>query len=95
MLKRLILAIPLFAAWPALAEGPTPLAAQGCLGCHGPEGRGIAGGARLAGQDAAALDAALLAYRRGERPGTIMPRITRGYTEAELAAVAAYFAAIR
>ena len=30
-----------------------------------------------------------------QRQGTIMNRIARGYTEAELAAVSAFFAAVR
>ena len=88
----------LLAAWlcavPALAD-PAPLAAQGCLGCHGPNGAGIGAGARLAGRDAAQLDAMLREFRTDARPATIMNRIARGYTEAELAAVAAFFAAQR
>ena len=81
-------------AGPAVAD-PAPLAAQGCLGCHGPQGQGIGAGARLAGRDAAELDAILRDYRTDARQGTIMNRIARGFTEAELAATAAYFAAVR
>lgn len=88
-----LLAAGLLAA-PVMAD-PAPLAAQGCLGCHGPQGRGIGAGARLAGRDAAELDSILRAYRTDQRQGTIMNRIARGYTEAELAATAAYFAALR
>ncbi|WP_431268884.1 hypothetical protein [Dankookia sp. P2] len=60
-----------------------------------PAGRGIGAGARLAGREAAELDGLLRAYRTDQRQGTIMNRIARGYTEAELAAAAAYFAAVR
>jgi len=84
----------LLLAGPAAAD-PAPLAAQGCLGCHGPRGQGIGAGARLAGRDAAELDGLLRAYRTDARQGTIMNRIARGYTEAELAAAAAFFAAVR
>jgi sulfide dehydrogenase cytochrome subunit len=77
------------------AAGPAPLAAEGCIGCHGPRGEGMAAIARIAGRDAGELEAILRAYRADERPGTIMPRIARGYSDAEIAAVAAYFAAIR
>lgn len=83
------------AASPALASGPAPLAAEGCLGCHGPDGRGATGVAALAGRDRAELVAIMLAFRANERPGTIMGRIARGYTEAEIAAVADHFARIR
>jgi sulfide dehydrogenase cytochrome subunit len=34
------------------------------------------------------------AFAANERPGTIMGRIARGYTEAEIAALAAHFAAL-
>jgi cytochrome c553 len=76
---------------PALAAAP--LAAQGCLGCHGPGGIGAPPIPPLAGRPAAETVAAMAAFRAGTRPGTIMPRIARGYTEAEMAEVAAYFSA--
>jgi cytochrome c553 len=88
-----LLALPCLTG--AAAANPAPLAAEGCLGCHGPQGRGIGAGARLAGRDAAELDAILREYRTDQRQGTIMNRIARGYTEAELAAAAAFFAAVR
>lgn len=83
------------AALPAQAQGPAPLAAEGCLGCHGPEGRGAPGVAAINGRDRAELAALMLAFRANERPGTIMGRIARGYTEAEIAAVADHFSRIR
>ena len=48
-------------------------------------------GALRAVKDAAELDAILRAYRSDARQGTIMNRIARGYTEAELAAASAFF----
>jgi sulfide dehydrogenase cytochrome subunit len=83
------------AALPAHAQGPAPLAAEGCLGCHGPDGRGATGVAAIAGRDRAELTAIMLAFRANERPGTIMGRIARGYTEAEIAAMADHFSRIR
>ncbi|WP_198372381.1 c-type cytochrome, partial [Roseomonas rosulenta] len=80
-------------ALPAAAQAP--LAAEGCLGCHGPEGRGVPGAAAIAGRDRAELVAIMLAFRADERPGTIMGRVARGYTEAEIAAVAEHFSRIR
>ncbi|MEJ1938201.1 hypothetical protein WDZ92_49035, partial [Nostoc sp. NIES-2111] len=38
------------AAVPAMATGTAPLAAEACLGCHGPEGRGAAGTPAVAGR---------------------------------------------
>ena len=37
----------------------------------------------------------MAAFRANERQGTIMNRIARGYTDAEIAAMASHFAAIR
>lgn len=82
-------------ARPGNAPAAAPLAAQGCLGCHGPNGAGLGSGAALAGRDAGELASLMRAYRANERPGTIMGRIARGYTDAEIDAVAAHYAAIR
>ncbi len=84
---------PLLLASPAQAQAP--LAAQGCVGCHGPNGAGQVPVPALTGRPAAETEALMLAFRANERPGTIMGRIARGYTDAEIAAVAAHFAAQR
>lgn len=83
------------AVQPAAAggTGAAPLAAQGCLGCHGPGGAGQPPIVGIAGRPAAETEALLKAFRANERPGTIMGRIARGYSDAEIAAAAAYFAA--
>ena len=92
-LKLLTLAAPLLLALPVQAQAP--LAAQGCLGCHGPNGAGQAPVPALTGRPAAETEALMKAFRANERPATIMGRIARGYTDAEIAAVAAHFAAQR
>jgi len=33
------------------------------------------------------------AYRAGERPGTLMPQLAKGYTDAEVEAIAGWYAA--
>jgi sulfide dehydrogenase cytochrome subunit len=79
----------------APARAQAPLAAEGCTGCHGPNGAGAGGVPTLAGRDAAELRALMAAFRANERPATIMGRVARGYTEAEIAAVAEHFAQTR
>lgn len=79
---------------PAAAMAQAPLAAQGCLGCHGADASGVTPVAGLAGRPAAELVAAMNAFRANERPATIMGRIARGYTDAEIAAMAAHFATL-
>ncbi len=89
-LRMSLLLAGLTLAAPAMAQAP--LASEGCLGCHGPNGAGAGGVPALAGRDAAELRAMLIAFRANERPATIMGRVARGYTEAELAAIAEHFA---
>jgi sulfide dehydrogenase cytochrome subunit len=94
MSTRLILGPALLAA--ALAIGPAraqaPLAAEGCIGCHGPNGSGAGGVPAIAGRDPGELRTMLIAFRANERPGTIMGRVARGYTEAELTEMSEHFA---
>ncbi len=66
-----------------------------CANCHGTDGKAVAGsGAEaLAGTDKAKLMQKLMDFRSGAKPATIMHQISKGYTEAQLELVAAYFAA--
>ena len=72
----------------ATAASASPPGASSCAGCHG--GGGLPA---LAGQPAEAVAAAMLAYQAGERSPTVMDRIARGFTEAEIRAIAAWVAA--
>jgi sulfide dehydrogenase cytochrome subunit len=80
-----------------LAQSPpaTPLVAQGCAGCHGQSGAGQGASPVIAGLSEDEFLKIWAAFRANERPATIMNRIARGYTDAEVAALAAYFAARR
>ena len=94
MLRLSLATLAMLALSPA-AEAAAPLAAQACLGCHGLNGAGATGATGvpgLAGRDAGELRALMLAFRANERPGTIMGRIARGYTEDEITATAEHFA---
>ena len=70
------------------AASASPPGASSCAGCHGGGGMPV-----LAGQPAEAVAAAMLAYKAGERSPTVMDRIARGFTEAEIRAIAAWVAA--
>jgi sulfide dehydrogenase cytochrome subunit len=48
---------------------------------------------RLAGLDREAIVRAMQEFRSGQRPGTVMDRIARGFTEDEIRAIAAWYAA--
>lgn len=75
------------------AEEPTAGAAlaANCYICHGPGGASesrVPSLARLPGKQIAE---AVRAARAGNRPGTIMARVAKGYTDAQIEAIAAYF----
>lgn len=79
---------------PALAEGSGvngPLLAQACASCHGPSSGGQGPVPDLRGYDRDAFLRTWAEFRANERPATIMNRIARGYTEAEVEALADYF----
>lgn len=63
-----------------------------CFTCHGPAGQGAGDIPALAGRAADELKASLQAYKRGTEQGTIMNRIARGYSDAEIGIIADYFA---
>lgn len=93
----LLTALPAFAQTPAApADGPvSPHIAQSCYGCHGPAARGQNGTPAIAGYDRAAFVQAWAQFRANERPATIMNRIARGYSQAEVTALADYFAKLK
>ncbi|HES76760.1 MAG TPA: c-type cytochrome [bacterium] len=80
---------------PALAEGASgQTIGLTCVVCHGAQGRGTKGIPALAGRNADQTYAALLAYKNGSRPATVMDRHAKGYSDEELRAVADYFASL-
>ena len=85
---------PAFAASNVTPQGVASMAAA-CAMCHGSGGVPAPGStvAPLAGRAAQGTIDAMKAFREGKREATIMHQISKGYSEAETAAIAAYFAA--
>lgn len=71
------------------------LVAQTCGGCHGADYKGVGGMPTLRGRDAAELIVAMNEFRANQRYSTVMGRLSRGLTEAEISAVSTYLAALR
>lgn len=67
--------------------------AANCATCHGTDGRSRGGVPSLAGQDKAYIVLQMKEFRDGKRPSTVMQQLAKGYTEAQIEAAAAYFAA--
>ncbi|MDM7456770.1 MAG: c-type cytochrome [Tepidimonas sp.] len=67
--------------------------AAACANCHGTNGHAQPGMEALAGKDKDELLQKLLDYKSGRKPATLMHQISKGYSDDELRALAAYFAA--
>src|SRR5450755_4740639 len=67
--------------------------AANCANCHGTDGRSRAAIPSLAGQDAAVIVQRMKEFRDGRRAATVMQQLAKGYTDAQIEAAAAYFAA--
>ena len=66
-----------------------------CASCHGPDGRSPGAIPSIAGLPEATAAERMLAFRDGTDPSaTIMPRLMKGYDEAEIRALARWFAEI-
>ena len=83
---------------PFAASNLTPLGARAmaanCAACHGTNGNS-AGGAvlGLAGTNKDHFVAQMKVFKDGKREATVMHQIAKGYSDAEIAALADFFAA--
>jgi cytochrome c553 len=93
--KRFIVAVPLWAALAGVsgaAPPEPPVGAASCSGCHAANPKVQTPVPRLAGRNAAELVQQMQAFRAGQREATVMDRIARGFTDAELEAIATWYA---
>src|SRR5262245_1176537 len=77
------------------AASPAPPGASACSGCHATSTAVTTPVPRLIGRNAAETVAAMEEFRSGKRPGTVMDRIAKGFTNDEIQAIAAWYAAQR
>ncbi len=66
-----------------------------CANCHGTNGRAVERSEvpGLAGMPAAYLVEQMKAFKSGARQATVMHQLAKGYSDAQIEAIAAYFAA--
>jgi cytochrome c553 len=96
MKKSLAIAAALFLAAPAAAQDVDGRnLSAGCAICHGTGGRTVANAplVPLAGLPQDHIATQMRAFRDGKRPATVMHQIAKGYTDAQIDAMAAWFAA--
>lgn len=66
--------------------------ANTCAGCHGPNGVSVGPATpTIAGMSRDYFIESMAAYAMGDRPSTIMTRIAKGYSDADIEAMADYF----
>lgn len=78
-----------------VASAEPPAGAAACTGCHPASTRVTSPVPRLAGLDRAVIVRAMQDFRSGKRAGTVMDRIAKGFTDEEIQAIAAWYAAQR
>lgn len=96
MHRSTIVAALVFAASSALAQSDPNLGrniAATCANCHGTGGASVGGNEPLAGKPKDDTVQKMQDFKAGRRPATIMHQLAKGYTDAQIDAVAAYFAA--
>ena len=84
--------------WPSSAAAAESAVSRGralahaCGACHGPDGRSEGAIPSINHMSAEDFTVALKAFRADTRKGTVMNRIAKGVDDAEISAMAAYFA---
>lgn len=101
-MKRVLAILLLATALPALADGDSNAGAQkaaACTACHGAQGKSsVPLYPNLAGQNAAYLNHALQAYKKGERSGgqaEVMKAFVAGLSEDDMADLSAYYGSLK
>jgi len=94
VILRTVFALSLLSVMPAWAQASNgTLLAGACAGCHGVTGQGGQGVPSIRQtQNIAEFVSTMQAFRANQREATVMGRISRGYTEAEIAALAVFYA---
>jgi cytochrome c553 len=92
---RTLLLLLALAAAPAFAQDTaTRSLAATCANCHGTDGRSVTKEVpALAGLPKAHIASQMKAFKDGTRPATVMHQLAKGYTDAQIEALATYFAA--
>jgi sulfide dehydrogenase cytochrome subunit len=91
--SALVGAMALAGAGQLSAEPSAEAMAYTCAGCHGPMGQSVGPASpNLAGMSEGYFIDTMLAFREDDRKGTIMNRIAKGYSEAQIESMATYFA---
>ena len=95
-MRALVIAALALAAAPAMAQDVQGRnLASACAICHGTEGQVVRGNTLvpLAGLPSDHIATQMRAFHDGKRPASVMHQIAKGYTDPEINAMAAWYAA--
>jgi cytochrome subunit of sulfide dehydrogenase len=88
--SRASLALLLVAAASTSGLAAAPPGASSCSGCHPPAGVRNAPVPALNGRPAGEIVSSMKAFQEGTKPATVMDRIAKGFSDEEIAAIAAW-----
>jgi len=74
----------------AFAADKGMVLALSCASCHGTNGASPGSIPKIQGRTADYIEKAMLQFKAGERPATVMNRIAKGYTDEEIKLLSAY-----
>ena len=63
-----------------------------CFSCHGTDGKSVGDMPTISGKAENFIAKKLMGYKKGANDPTVMNRIAKGFTDAEIAAIAKFFA---
>ena len=69
--------------------------AMSCIGCHGSNHTGSGSIPTLRGKPAKDIADMMKAFQEGKRPQTVMTRLSKGFSDAEIADVAQYLSQLK
>ena len=87
-----VAAVALSTAAVFAASAEAPAGASSCSGCHAAKAGIDTPVPPLNGRNAADIVAQMQAFRSGQKPATVMDRLAKGYSEAEIQVIAAWYA---
>ena len=95
-MMKFFFSIVIMSIWllPNLAIGGpdrATLLSMSCAACHGTDGKSPGSIPSLYGKSSKYIEDQMLHFRKGERKGTVMNRIAKGYSEADIKLIASYF----
>ena len=89
--RIIVAAAVILASGGAVHAADTPPGAASCSGCHAANSNVQTPVPPLNGRPAAEIVSQMTAFKSGERKGTIMDRIAKGFSDQETRAIAAWY----